>query len=128
LAERANRRKKLQDKLKEQEKVIESKQVTLNEKRAEVESHAQDLLNKLEDDLNKEKKEGELAINDHIEALKQEKLASFEDKLREARDGKDFGKVLEGYQAASKRVDGELEKEAAKQKADLEKALKNRRG
>ena len=128
LAERANRRKKLQDKLKEQEKVIESKQGTLNEKRTEVESHAQDLLNKLEDDLNKEKKEGELAINDHIEALKQEKLASFEDKLREARDGKDFGKVLEGYQAASKRVDGELEKEAAKQKADLEKALKNRRG
>jgi hypothetical protein len=63
-----------------------------------------------------------------LESLKQDKLASFEDKLREAKDGKDFGKVLEGYQAASKRVDGEMEKEAAKQQADLEKALKNRRG
>jgi hypothetical protein len=50
-----------------------------------------------------------------LEVLKQDKLASFEDKLREAKDGKDFGKVLEGYQTASKRVDGELEKEAAKQ-------------
>jgi hypothetical protein len=32
-----------------------------------------------------------------LEVLKQDKLASFEDKLREAKDGKDFGKVLEGY-------------------------------
>jgi hypothetical protein len=65
---------------------------------------------------------------EQIEHLKMEKLSSFEDKLREAKDTKDFGKVLEGYQQASKRVDGELEKEAAKQRAELEKALKNRRG
>ena len=37
LAERANRRKKLQDKLKEQEKIVEAKQAILNEKKAEVE-------------------------------------------------------------------------------------------
>jgi hypothetical protein len=36
--------------------------------------------------------------------------------------------VLENYQTASKRVDGELEKEKAKQHSELEKALKNRRG
>jgi len=62
LAERANRRKKLQDKLKEQEKIVEAKQVILNEKKTEVEHHAQEQLNKLEDDLAKDKKEGELAI------------------------------------------------------------------
>jgi hypothetical protein len=62
LAERANRRKKLQDKLKEQEKIVESKQVILNEKKTEEEHHAQEQLNKLEDDLAKDKKEGELAI------------------------------------------------------------------
>jgi hypothetical protein len=67
-------------------------------------------------------------LADHIEHLKMEKLASFEDKLREAKDTKDFGKVLEGYQSASKRVDSELEKEQAKQLSELEKALKNRRG
>ena len=64
LAERANRRKKLQDKLKEQEKIVDTKQAILNEKKAEVESHAQELLSKLEDDLSKDKKEGELAIAD----------------------------------------------------------------
>ncbi len=85
-------------------------------------------MHKLEDDLTKEKKEQDQAIVEQIEHLKMEKLSSFEDKLREAKDTKDFGKVLEGYQQASKRVDGELEKEAAKQRAELEKALKNRRG
>ncbi len=69
-----------------------------------------------------------MAISENIEHMKQEKLAQFEDKLREAKDGKDFGKVLENYQTASKRVDGELEKEKAKQNSELEKALKNRRG
>jgi hypothetical protein len=52
----------------------------------------------------------------------------FEDQLREAKNTKDFGKVLDSYQEASKRVDKELEKERMKQESDLEKALKNRRG
>ena len=57
-----------------------------------------------------------------------EKLATYEDQLREAKNTKDFGKVLDGYQQASKRVDSELEKEKLKQQTDLEKILKNRRG
>lgn len=43
-----------------------------------------------------------------------EKLASYEDQLRDAKNTKDFGKVLDGYTQASKRVDQELEKERSK--------------
>lgn len=57
-----------------------------------------------------------------------EKLAAFEDQLRDAKGAKDFGKVLDNYQQASKRVDTELEKEKVRQEAELEKILKNRRG
>jgi Asp-tRNA(Asn)/Glu-tRNA(Gln) amidotransferase C subunit len=38
LAERANRRRKMQDKLKEQEKIVEQKQTVFNEKKQEVEA------------------------------------------------------------------------------------------
>jgi len=36
--------------------------------------------------------------------LKLDKLASFEDKLREAKDGKDFGKVLEAIKLQAREL------------------------
>ncbi len=67
-------------------------------------------------------------MEEDLERAKMEKLATYEDQLREAKNSKDFGKVLDNFQQASKRVDNEIEKERAKQEAELEKALKNRRG
>ena len=55
-------------------------------------------------------------------------MSSFEDRLRDAGNPRDFEKVLDAYQEQSKRVENELEKERLKQQQELERALKNRRG
>lgn len=57
-----------------------------------------------------------------------DKLSSFEDRLRDAGNTREFERVLDEYQDQSRRVDSELEKERLKQQQELERALKNRKG
>ena len=76
----------------------------------------------------REKAEKKRLMEEELERVKIEKLQHYEDLLKESKNSKDFGAVLDQYQQASKRVEAELEKERIKQEAELEKALKLKRG
>ena len=99
----------------------------MDEQKEDIEQKAQDELVKLEDDIAIERKDREASIEEVLKRSKLDRLSSFEDALKDAKS-KDFGKVLDGYQEASKRVDNELDKERLKQQQELDRALKNRRG
>jgi len=54
-------------------------------------------------------------------------LAAHEERLREAKQTADFSKVLDEYQSAQDKIEKDLEKQRAKEAADLQRRLKNRR-
>jgi len=58
---------------------------------------------------------------------KNEKLAEFQDKLKNARSDKNFQNVLEDFQNAQKEVEKQIQKDFAKQNVKLENELKARR-
>jgi hypothetical protein len=62
-------------------------------------------LTKMQEELQREKVERKAELEDDLERKKMEKLSTYEDQLREAKNTRDFGKVLDGYTQASKRVD-----------------------
>ncbi|CDW74865.1 cast multi-domain protein [Stylonychia lemnae] len=128
LEERKNRRKKLQDKLQDQEKILHKKNEEFKQQQEEVESHCQDLNIQLDAEIAQERIQKKLALDDDIERAKIDKLQNFEDLLKESKNQKDFSNILDQYQDARKKVESELEKEKQKQEQDLDKALKNRRG
>ena len=54
-------------------------------------------------------------------------MAAHEERLREAKQTADFSKVLDEYQSAQDKIEKDLEKQRAKEAADLQRRLKNRR-
>lgn len=114
LEARAARRRRLQDALKDKEKVVEEQREQLQAKKEEVEQQALEALEKAEAEIQREAAARAEALKEDLERAKIERLANFEDQLREA-SGADFGRVLDGYQEASKRVEQELERERLKQ-------------
>ena len=97
LEERKNRRRKLQDKLSAQEKTVGTEIKDLEERKQEIEAQALAAAQKAEDELALMKKQGEAQIEEEIENKKREKLEGFEDKLREAKNTKEFGRVLDNF-------------------------------
>eukprot|EP00347_Sterkiella_histriomuscorum_P016022 403354791 len=128
IEERKNRRRKLQENLSDQEKALQKKQEAFNDQKNEIEQEAKDQNAQLDAEILQERIVKKQGIQEDLEKLKMEKLLDYEDKLKESKNTKDFGKVLDEYQDASKRVDQELEKEKKKQEAELERQLKNRKG
>ena len=84
LEERKNRRRKLQDKVAEQEKSVEEKKKGFEERKLEVESKFIDDLAAMEGELAKEKKDRQDGLEEDLDKIKRDKLEAFEDHLRDA--------------------------------------------
>lgn len=109
------------------DKRIASAERTLAAKKAEVESrHNKDFEVKCKQ-FDQEHAADEQVLEQSLREKKHDKLSAYEDKLKEAKKSNDFAKVLEEYQGAQARVDKEMEKQRAKEMAELQRRLKARR-
>lgn len=76
----------------------------------------------------KEEEESKLAeLDDEFEQIKQEKLISFQDKLKNARNDANFQQILGDYQKAQQQVDQDLKKQKDKQREKLLAQLQARK-
>lgn len=111
---RRQKRKKLAEKLNEVESKLRNNEQEKQEKMDEV---VQEIQDELKEDLAQYEAEGELQkeeLKEHFEVQKRDKLAEFEEKLKNARTDKNFQTVLEDYQNAKKEVEKQLAKDFAK--------------
>lgn len=58
---------------------------------------------------------------------KHDKLAAYEDKLKDANKSAAFSKVLDEYRGAQDKVDREFDKQREKEMTELQRRLRNRR-
>jgi hypothetical protein len=62
-----------------------------------------------------------------LKEQKHDKLAAYEDKLKDANKSAAFSKVLDEYRGAQDKVDRELDKQREKEMTELQRRLRNRR-
>lgn len=65
-------------------------------------------IDELENDLHREEQEGRAKIDADISAIKRDKLAEYEDKLKKGKKGKDFQHLLDEYAEAEKGIEDML--------------------
>ncbi len=94
---------------------MEDQRALCDDLKKEVENKYVEELAAFEVELAKEKKQREEALEDDLDKIKRDKLEAYEDHLRDAKNSKEFGRVLDDFQKANKRIDDELEKERLKQ-------------
>ncbi len=62
----------------------------------------------LDNDLHREEQEGKAKIDAEIAAIKRERLADIEDRLKKGKNSKDFQKLLDEYAFAEKEIEDML--------------------
>lgn len=127
LEARRRKRAKLQQDLKVVEEQLDAKEADVAAKEEEAtERHNNEYLEKCKE-AEQDCASKEQALDQALKEQKQDRLASYEDKLRDAKHSTDFAKELDEYQNAQAKIDKELEKQRAKEQAELQRLLKNRR-
>jgi hypothetical protein len=79
------------------------------------------------EELDDEDKTARQNLTKKFETIKTDKLADYQDKLRNAGGTKDFQNILDQYQLAQLQVDRELERQIKKENDKLDRDLKARK-
>lgn len=124
---RRQRRKALQEELKEVDKKIRDNEIV---KEQEQEQALKEIQVSTDKELTEIKEEEEAKIqelDDKYEQMKQDKLQHFQDRLRDAKNEKSFQDILGEYQKAQQNVEHELKKSKDKQRDKILAEIKARR-
>jgi hypothetical protein len=127
LAQRKKRRGKIVDDYAQlqREKYELSDNTALRKK---IDGDVENQIDKMEEELEKERQEGLDIIAENIKNQKRNKLETFENKLRKgANDKKNFEKYLEDYSKAEKSIQDEIRQEQMSQEQKLAEELRKRR-
>jgi hypothetical protein len=127
LEQRRLRRRKLNEKLVEVDEQLHKKEYEEVDEKNKVVQEMQEELKQEMEELDDEDKTARQNLTKKFETIKTDKLADYQDKLRNAGGTKDFQNILDQYQLAQLQVDRELERQIKKENDKLDRDLKARK-
>lgn len=127
LEQRRLRRRKLNEKLVEVDEQLHKKEYEEADDKNKVVKELQEELKVEIEELEVENETAKQNVVKKYETIKTEKLADYQDRLRNAGGSKDFQNILDQYQYAQLQVDKELRRQIEKENDRLERELKARK-